>query len=229
MMALYRLTIVTSSPSVFWMDRLVSRQLYIPLSGKFLQSIVAMTNSKRILEIGMFTGYAALACAEALPEDGSVTTLELDPYLEGVAKEFFSRSPHGKKISVKIGKYNLPMRSENDLGECIYMTIVTWLDFVVLTSQAGNCSLYFGSQLLISIPNFFCFWRYWTRELICQSSQSSISPLFYFRSSVCESTLESVPGNNQYLIVLCFRTCQRHTPEDGRSQRDVWSGFPGRW
>ena len=119
-MALYRLTIVTTSPSVFWMDRLVSRQLYIPLSGKFLQSIVAMTNSKRILEIGMFTGYAALACAEALPEDGSVTTLELDPYLEGVAKEFFSRSPHGKKISVKIGKYNLPMRSENDLGECKY-------------------------------------------------------------------------------------------------------------
>lgn len=63
-----------------------------------------MTGAKRVLEIGMFTGYAALACAEVLPEDGTVTSCELDPFLEKIAKEFFSRSPHGKKITVKIGK-----------------------------------------------------------------------------------------------------------------------------
>lgn len=62
-----------------------------------------MTGAKRVLEIGTFTGYAALACAEALPEDGTVTTCEFDPYLEKIAKEFFSRSPHGKKITLKIG------------------------------------------------------------------------------------------------------------------------------
>lgn len=63
-----------------------------------------MTGAKRVLEIGTFTGYAALACAEVLPEDGTVTSIEHDPFLEKIAKEFFSRSPHGKKITVKIGK-----------------------------------------------------------------------------------------------------------------------------
>jgi caffeoyl-CoA O-methyltransferase len=66
-----------------------------------------MSKAKRVLEIGMFTGYAALACAEALPDDGTVTTLEFDPFLEGVAKEFFSKSPHGKKINIRIGKLEL--------------------------------------------------------------------------------------------------------------------------
>ena len=62
-----------------------------------------MTKAKRVLEIGMFTGYAALAGAEVLPEDGEVVTCEFDPYLEGVARGFFSRSPHGKKIQIRIG------------------------------------------------------------------------------------------------------------------------------
>ncbi|XP_045200002.2 O-methyltransferase MdmC-like [Mercenaria mercenaria] len=71
--------------------------------GTFLQSIVSMSKAKRVLEIGMFTGYSALACAEVLPEDGTVTTLEFDPFLEEVAKGFFAKSPCGKKISIRIG------------------------------------------------------------------------------------------------------------------------------
>lgn len=77
----------------------------IALSGKFLQTLVSMSKAKTVLEIGMFTGYAALACAEVLPEDGTVTTLEFDPFLEDIAKHFFAKSPHGKKISIRIGKY----------------------------------------------------------------------------------------------------------------------------
>lgn len=71
--------------------------------GKFLQSIVSMSKANKVLEIGMFTGYAALACAEVLPDDGSVTTCEFDPFLEGIARDFFDKSPHGNKITIKIG------------------------------------------------------------------------------------------------------------------------------
>jgi caffeoyl-CoA O-methyltransferase len=63
-----------------------------------------MSKAKKVLEVGTFTGYAALACAEVLPEDGTVTTLEYDPFLEDMIKEFFSKSPHGNKITVRIGK-----------------------------------------------------------------------------------------------------------------------------
>ena len=75
----------------------------ILLAGQFIQTLVSISKAKRILEVGMFTGYSALACAEVLPEDGEVITCEFDPYLEDVARGFFNRSPHGKKIAMKIG------------------------------------------------------------------------------------------------------------------------------
>ena len=65
-----------------------------------------MSQAKTVLEIGMFTGYAALACAEVLPVDGEVVTCEFDPYLEDVANKLFKKSPHGKKIQIRIGIYN---------------------------------------------------------------------------------------------------------------------------
>ena len=66
-----------------------------------------MQKAKRVLELGMYTGYSALACAEVLPEDGEVVTCEVDPYLEGVAKGFFEKSPHGRKIQIRLGT-NIP-------------------------------------------------------------------------------------------------------------------------
>ena len=63
-----------------------------------------MNKAKRVLELGMYTGYSALACAEVLPEDGEVVTCEMEPYLENIAKGFFANSPHGKKINIRIGK-----------------------------------------------------------------------------------------------------------------------------
>ncbi|XP_052795055.1 catechol O-methyltransferase-like [Mya arenaria] len=71
--------------------------------GSFLQSIVSMSKAKRVLEVGTFTGYAALACAEVLPKNGEAITCEIDPFLVTLAKSFFDKSPHGKKINVKVG------------------------------------------------------------------------------------------------------------------------------
>ncbi|KAL3890930.1 hypothetical protein ACJMK2_003199 [Sinanodonta woodiana] len=71
--------------------------------GQFLKFIVSMSNAKRVLEIGTFTGYGALSCAEALPDDGEVITCDFDPYLESLVKEYTSKSVHGRKISIRLG------------------------------------------------------------------------------------------------------------------------------
>jgi caffeoyl-CoA O-methyltransferase len=74
-----------------------------PLEGTFLKLMVSVTGAKRILEIGMFTGYSALMMAEGLPADGHITTLEIDAKHIAIAKKYFAKSEHGNKIEVREG------------------------------------------------------------------------------------------------------------------------------
>jgi caffeoyl-CoA O-methyltransferase len=71
-----------------------------PLQGNFLRMLVAAVGAKSVLEIGMFTGYSALSMAEGLPADGKLTTLEIDAKTIAVARKYFARSEHGRKIDV---------------------------------------------------------------------------------------------------------------------------------
>jgi caffeoyl-CoA O-methyltransferase len=73
------------------------------VEGQLLKMFVHMTRAKNILEIGLFTGYSALAMAEALPEDGRLVACEVDPYAAELAQSLFQNSPHGKKIHVEVG------------------------------------------------------------------------------------------------------------------------------
>jgi caffeoyl-CoA O-methyltransferase len=72
------------------------------IEGAFLRMLVRLTGAKRVLEIGMFTGYSALCMAEGLPEVGTIVTCDVDPNAEAIARSYFARSPHGKKIDVRI-------------------------------------------------------------------------------------------------------------------------------
>jgi len=72
------------------------------VEGQALKLFVHMMRAKRILEVGMFTGYSALAMAEALPEDGYLVACEVDPYAADFARACFAVSPHGSKIQVRV-------------------------------------------------------------------------------------------------------------------------------
>jgi len=72
------------------------------LEGQTLKLLVHMIRAQRILEVGMFTGYSALAMAEALPEEGHLVACEVDDYVAKFAQDCFAVSPHGHKISVKV-------------------------------------------------------------------------------------------------------------------------------
>ena len=71
--------------------------------GQFFKMLAAMTGARRILEIGMFTGYSTLAWAEALPKDGRVVSCEINPDAAEIARRYFAESPHGHKIEIKLG------------------------------------------------------------------------------------------------------------------------------
>jgi predicted O-methyltransferase YrrM len=80
-----------------------AQMLIGPLEAALLQLLVRVSRARRILEIGAFTGYSALAMAEAMPNEGTLVTCEIDPKHADIANGFFRRSAHGRKISLRLG------------------------------------------------------------------------------------------------------------------------------
>lgn len=101
------------------------------LVGRLLQFLVKTMQAKRVLDIGTFTGYSALSLAEALPQEGKVTTCDHSVENLAIAKEFFAKSEHGKKITVFSGK----------AADCIE-AITEVLDFVFIDADKMQISHY---------------------------------------------------------------------------------------
>ena len=84
--------------------RMESPQMIVgPLEGAFLKMMTRLVQATSVLEIGMFTGYSALCFAEALPANGTVLTCEIDEESAALARQYFARSPIGKKIEIRMG------------------------------------------------------------------------------------------------------------------------------
>ena len=74
------------------------------LAGGFLRLMVRTSKARRVLDIGTYTGYSALALAEALPEDGEVITCDNDADVTEIARRHWEESPHGGKIQLRLGE-----------------------------------------------------------------------------------------------------------------------------
>jgi predicted O-methyltransferase YrrM len=71
--------------------------------ARLLELLIVASGARHVLEIGTFTGIGALAMAAALPQDGRVTTLEIDPDNAAIAQRHFDSSPHGDRIELIVG------------------------------------------------------------------------------------------------------------------------------
>ena len=94
------------------------------IEGQLLKMFVSIAQSKRVLEIGMFTGYSALAIAEALPEDGYLLACEVDEYVSEFARDCFTASPHGQKIEVRVGPAKETMEKLIETGESFDLAFI---------------------------------------------------------------------------------------------------------
>ncbi|MCY9658827.1 O-methyltransferase [Paenibacillus chondroitinus] len=74
-----------------------------PTQGKFLNLLIQMKGAKRILEIGTLGGYSTIWMARALPPDGKLVTLELDPIHARVASENISHAQLSELVELRVG------------------------------------------------------------------------------------------------------------------------------
>ena len=68
----------------------------------FLHLIVKISNAKKILEIGTFTGLSGLTMSLSLPENGELITLDKDIERSKVASNFFKKAKQESKIKTFI-------------------------------------------------------------------------------------------------------------------------------
>jgi caffeoyl-CoA O-methyltransferase len=111
------------------------------IEGRFLKMLVRLTGARTILEIGTFTGYSALMMAEGLPDDGRLITCEVDPKAEAIARRYFSESPHGSKITIRMGPALETIK-----------TLSAPLDLVFIDADKANYSNYYEASLPLLKP-----------------------------------------------------------------------------
>lgn len=74
-----------------------------PSTGRLLQFLARSINATRILEVGTLGGYSAICLARALPDDGTVLTLELDPGHAAFARRWIERAGQEGRVEVREG------------------------------------------------------------------------------------------------------------------------------
>lgn len=74
-----------------------------PVQGKLLHTLALTCNAKKILEIGTLGGYSTIWLARALPEDGHLITIELDPHHAEIARANIKRAGLEPKVTIRVG------------------------------------------------------------------------------------------------------------------------------
>ncbi len=123
--------------------------------GKFLQFLVKISGIKQAVEVGTFTGFSALMIAEALPDDGIVTTCETNKDFARIAAKYFNKSPHGRKIKLQIGPAVETLRKIPSHS----------VDFIFIDADKPAYGQYYDASIRILKPGGFVlvdnvFWRF---------------------------------------------------------------------
>src|SRR3990167_4453207 len=73
-----------------------------PEQAQFMQLLLRLIHAKRVLELGTFTGYSALAMALALPDDGRVITCDTNLEWTKNAHFFWAEAQQAHKIDLRL-------------------------------------------------------------------------------------------------------------------------------
>jgi len=116
-----------------------------PIQGRLLHLVAKLSGARRILEIGTLGGYSTICLARALPENGQLVTLEIDPRHAEVARANVARAGLSAKVEVRVGPAleTLPKLEEEKRGP---------FDLFFLDADRPNNRAYLGWVLRLGHP-----------------------------------------------------------------------------
>ena len=95
----------------------LSNMQVAPEQAQFMQFLIRMLHAKKILELGTFTGYSALAMALAMPDDGRVITCDINTEWTDQAAPFWQEAEQTHKIDLRLGQALDTLQALLDAGE----------------------------------------------------------------------------------------------------------------
>jgi predicted O-methyltransferase YrrM len=75
-----------------------------PDAGRLLQVLLRAVGARRVLEVGTLGGYSAIWIARALPADGQLVTIELEPEHAAFARRHLERAGVAARVDVRVGR-----------------------------------------------------------------------------------------------------------------------------
>ena len=114
-----------------------------PEQGQFMQLLIELTQAKKTLDIGVFTGYSALAVALALPPEGKVIGCDISGEWTDIAREYWDRAGVAHKIDLRLAPALETLQSLIDAGES------GTFDFVFIDADKENYLGYYEKALVL--------------------------------------------------------------------------------
>jgi O-methyltransferase len=71
--------------------------------GALIALLIRLLGARRALEVGTFTGYSAMAVAEALPADGRLITCDISEEWTAIARRYWRQAGLDRKIELRLG------------------------------------------------------------------------------------------------------------------------------
>jgi len=105
----------------------------------FLELITKISNAKKILEIGTFTGLSSLSMSLGLPNDGLVIALDINIETNNIALEFFKKANQDKKIKTIIKP---ALESLKNLKKDKFI-----FDIIFIDADKGNYQNYYDGAI----------------------------------------------------------------------------------
>jgi predicted O-methyltransferase YrrM len=118
-----------------------------PLLGKFLDVMIRIAGARRVLEIGTLGGYSTIWMARALPPDGRLITLELEPKHAEIARANLQAAGVLDRVDIRVGPAVDSLRALHESGaapfDLIFLdadkqSLPDYLEWSLKLSRAGT-------------------------------------------------------------------------------------------
>ncbi|MEM6451103.1 MAG: class I SAM-dependent methyltransferase [Cyanobacteria bacterium P01_D01_bin.105] len=123
-----------------------ARMQIAPEQGQFMAVLVQLIGAKKTLEIGVFTGYSALAVAMALPEDGQLVACDVSEDFTAIGRQYWEKAKVAHKIDLRIAPALETLDSLLAAGE------QASFDFAFIDADKSNYDNYYERSLQLIRP-----------------------------------------------------------------------------